>query len=236
MRLIRTATTFSYNILIAGGDVSLACNLRELHPSWTVLESIEDAWQVNRVGVRACPIFAFVYWLLPDMAGIEACRRLRAFAGDDPMHITMVLDRDTPEARTRAIDAGAHDYLLPPLSPAIIADRVTRIASPDLRPMINAVLQGGGLRVDRQAFQVRHNGKIVLLSRGEFALLVHFILRPNRLMTREALAALSGKGGVIDFRTIDRNVARLRKSLASHAVPDPIRTIFGEGYVFDAAE
>ena len=228
--------TCRYDVLIVGGDRLIVDNLRNLYPSWTVLESIEDALHINRLGVRAAPIFAFVHWLLNDMAGIEACRRLRTFVGDDPLHVTMVLDNDTPDVRTKAIEAGADDYILAPISAVTIADRLVRAVLPDLHPMNNTLLRGRGLIVDRQAFQVRHNHKVVPLSRGEFTLLVLFMQRPNRLMTRESLATLSGKKGEIDFRTVDRNVARLRKSLAAHGAGDPIRTIFGEGYVFDAAE
>ena len=83
---------------------------------------------------------------------------------------------------------------------------------------------------------VRHADRSVRLRRNEFDILMHFMRHPNQVLSRAALVDQIGKGGMIGERTVDRRIARLRKTLSDHAIEDPIRTVYGVGYVFDTAD
>ena len=69
-------------------------------------------------------VWVFVDWVMPDLSGLEMCRRLRADPRTEDAHITMVLERDDPEDRRRALRAGADDYLVGSVGRQTILDRV----------------------------------------------------------------------------------------------------------------
>lgn len=170
------------------------------------------------------------------------CRRLRDHPATHHAHITMVLDSDDESARRRALAAGADDYTLMPSDADGLVARIEDLAR-SYRPAATAaarqspqVLAHGGIEVDPTAFIVRYGHRTVRLRRNEFDILVHFMRRPNQVLSRAALVEQIGKGGMIGERTVDRRVARLRKTLCDHEIDDPIRTVYGVGYVLDTID
>lgn len=79
------------------------------------------------------PVWAFVDWVLPELAGLEMVRRLRADPRMAEAHIIMVLEQDEPDDRRRALRAGADDYLIGPLDRTTILDRVLALQSKQSR-------------------------------------------------------------------------------------------------------
>jgi two-component system phosphate regulon response regulator PhoB len=153
-------------------------------------------------------------------------------------HITLVLDEDSAEMRRRALRAGADDYLPGPFSAAGILERLQRYkigrgATTGAPPRIAS----GELIVDQEAHRVRWRGQRVALSPGEFQLLAHFLQNPDRLFTRSGLITALGKADhMVDKRTVDVWIGRLRRSLVAQGVPDRLRTVRAMGYVFDSLE
>jgi two-component system phosphate regulon response regulator PhoB len=200
--------------------------LRELHawmPDTNVAIIGDDIPTVRVSGTLWC----FVDWLLPEISGLELCRRLRETAATRDAHITMVLDADDSEARRRALRAGADDYLVGPLDTPKLASRLQRPSTTHLPP--SQKLTHGALEIDPAAFLARYRGKRIGLA--------HFIENPDRVFTRSSLIGMVGKdNGVIDDRTVDVWVGRLRRALKDQGVPDPLRTVRSVGYVFDGIE
>ena len=186
------------------------------------------------------PLFVFVDWLLPDMSGLEFCRRLRdaestAHANLPHAHVTMVLESGDADARRRALAAGADDYLLGPLTLTAMLERIDGLELAVARPAAWAPLRLGELAVDLTAFQARFRGRILPLRPNEFRLLVHFMENPDQVFSRAALIDRLGKDGdMIDERTVDVWVGRLRRALRAQGVPDPLRTVRSLGYVLDS--
>ena len=89
------------------------------------------------------------------------------------------------------------------------------------------------LAIDPATRTVRDQDREVRLKPNEFDILLHFMRRPDQVLSRRALVDEIGKGGMIGERTVDRRIARLRKALCDNAISDPIRTVYGIGYVFD---
>jgi two-component system phosphate regulon response regulator PhoB len=242
-------------ILVAGIADDVVAGLQAHRADWAVVSL--DTEPGNR---PAGPlpwqgrVFALVGWLLPTMSGLEMCRRLRGRPETAPevanAHITLVLDPDDVSARRRALAAGADDYMLAPLDAAAVIARIEDLAqtrhSAQTQSVQTQSVQTGrrsaemlvhrGLEVDPAAFMVRHADRAVRLRRNEFDILMHFMRRPNQVLSRQALVDQIGKGGMIGERTVDRRIARLRKTLEDNAIEDPIRTVYGVGYVFDTVE
>ncbi|MBC2668782.1 winged-helix domain-containing protein [Novosphingobium piscinae] len=181
------------------------------------------------------PLFAFVDWLLPAMSGLEFCRRLRESEGTAHAHVTLVLETADADARRRALAAGADDYMVGPLTAAALLERIDAADLAGTRTPGGQRLRHGELSVDLAGFQARFRGKVVPLRPNEFRLLVHFMENPDQVFTRLSLIDRLGKdSGLIDERTVDVWIGRLRRALRAHGVPDPLRTVRSLGYVMDS--
>ncbi len=179
-------------------------------------------------------IWAFIDWVLPDIAGLEVCRRLRC----DPLtaqgHLTMVLEEDDLEFRRRALRAGADDYMIGPATRTAILDRVLSVRTPEPEGKALHTLAMGDLLVDLAAFQARFQGRPVPLMPNEFRLLRYLVEHPGRVFTRSQIIAALGKhDSPIDERTVDVWVGRLRRALRGAGAGDMLRTVRSLGYVLD---
>jgi len=184
-------------------------------------------------------LWAFVDWVLPDMSGLELCRRLRCDPGTAAAHITIVLDEDEPEDRKRALRTGADDYLVGPLTRTALLDRVlsgnmTEHGLGEQGGANGRKVALGELIIDIPAFQARWKGKGIALMPNEFRLLRYFVEHPGRVFTRtQLISALGKQEPSIDERTVDVWIGRLRRALKSVGAGNPLRTVRSLGYVFD---
>lgn len=180
-------------------------------------------------------VWVFIDWVLPTMAGLEMCRRLRADPRMQEAHITMVLESGEAEDCRRALQAGADDYLIGPLDRRSVLDRVLALRSPLEQRQLAMVLDLGPLTIDLGSLQARWGGKPLSLRPNEFRLLRFMAENPNRVLTRQALIAGLGKqDSPIDERTVDVWVGRLRRALEAVGAEPPLRTVRSVGYVYDA--
>ncbi|MBU7579798.1 MAG: response regulator transcription factor [Porphyrobacter sp.] len=180
------------------------------------------------------PMWAFVDWVMPDLAGLEMCRRLRADPRTADAHVTMVLDEDDAEDRRRALRAGADDYLVGPLTRTAVLDRVLALQSRGSERHATQKFELGALVIDMAALQARWNEVPIGLRPNEFRLLRFLAENPNRVLTREDLIAGLGKREPpIDERTVDVWIGRLRRAIKAAGGGNPLRTVRSLGYVFD---
>lgn len=180
------------------------------------------------------PMWAFVDWVLPDLAGLELCRRLRADQRTADAHVTMVLEEDDPEDRRRALRAGADDYMVGPLTRTAVLDRVLALQSRGTERLAPRRFDCGALTIDMAALQARWAGTPIVLRPNEFRLLRFLAENPGRVLTREDLIAGLGKREpAIDERTVDVWIGRLRRAIKAAGGGNPLRTVRSAGYVFD---
>lgn len=180
------------------------------------------------------PMWAFIDWVLPELAGLELCRRLRADARTVDAHVTMVLEEDDPEDRRRALRAGADDYVIGPLTRTAVLDRVLALQSRTSERNATRRFELGALTIDMAALQARWNDTAIVLRPNEFRLLRFFAENPNRVLTREDLISGLGKREPpIDERTVDVWIGRLRRAIKAAGGGNPLRTVRSMGYVFD---
>jgi two-component system phosphate regulon response regulator PhoB len=180
------------------------------------------------------PMWAFVDWVMPELAGLEMCRRLRSDPRTADAHVTMVLEEDDPEDRRRALRAGADDYVVGPLTRTAVLDRVLALQSRSFERQATRRVELGVLMIDMAALQARWNETPIVLRPNEFRLLRFLAENPNRVLTREDLIAGLGKREPpIDERTVDVWIGRLRRAIKAAGGGNPLRTVRSLGYVFD---
>jgi two-component system phosphate regulon response regulator PhoB len=180
------------------------------------------------------PMWAFVDWVMPELAGLEMCRRLRSDPRTADAHVTMVLEEDDPEDRRRALRAGADDYVVGPLTRTAVLDRVLALQSRSSERQATRRVELGVLVIDIAALQARWNETPIVLRPNEFRLLRFLAENPNRVLTREDLIAGLGKREPpIDERTVDVWIGRLRRAIKAAGGGNPLRTVRSLGYVFD---
>jgi two-component system, OmpR family, phosphate regulon response regulator PhoB len=207
-----------------------------------VLEQIRSNYPQYDVGyideksmaVRAA-CWVFIDWLLPQMSGLELCRRLRALPGPYQPHITMILSEANEDDSRLALKSGADDYMVGPLTYATLKDRLMLYGVNADPTASNHLVVSGDLHVDYTALCVRYRGKLITIAPNEMHLLARFIENSDRVLSREEIIGLLGKDiGEIDPRTVDVWVGRLRRNLARSGVPLSLRAVRGNGYVWDA--
>ncbi|WP_425500380.1 response regulator transcription factor [Pontixanthobacter rizhaonensis] len=180
------------------------------------------------------PVWAFVDWVMDDLAGLEMCRRLRADPRTADAHITMVLENDDAEDRRRALKAGADDYVVGTLDRTIVLDRVLALQSKHQKYSADRI-QLGPLQIDMAALRATWGDALIDLRPNEFRLLRFFAENPNQVLSREDLITGLGKQEPpMDERTVDVWIGRLRSALKVAGAGNPLRTVRSLGYVFDA--
>ncbi|RMD48627.1 MAG: phosphate regulon transcriptional regulatory protein PhoB [Alphaproteobacteria bacterium] len=178
------------------------------------------------------PDLVILDWMLPGVSGLEICRRLRRRPATAALPIILLTARGEEEDRVRGLETGADDYVVKPFSVRELMARV-RAALRRARPAAaGEVLEHGPLRLEGEARRVLCAGRELRLGPTEFRLLAALMERPGRVWTRDALLdRVWGRESLIDGRTVDVHIGRLRRALErAGADPALIRTIRGAGY------
>jgi two-component system, OmpR family, KDP operon response regulator KdpE len=170
--------------------------------------------------------------VLPDMDGIELCRRLREWTEMPLIVLSAIGDED---AKVRALAVGADDYVTKPFGPRELIARLQanlRRIEPDPE---QTLITTEGLEVDLASRTVRQNGAEVHLTPTEFDLLRLLARNRGRLMThRDLLVAVWGAGYGEDTQVLRAHIANLRRKIEPPGGPKYIRTDPGVGYRFAA--
>jgi len=165
--------------------------------------------------------------MLPGMSGVDVCREIRNHSS---VPIIMVTAKDSEVDKVVGLEIGADDYVTKPFSPREIVLRVQSILRRmETNSSAADELQVGGIQVDRLKHEVRIEGKALEFTATEFKLLTVLMERCGRLQSREVLLNdVWGYESVIDTRTVDTHIRRLREKLGVAA--DLVETVRGFGY------
>ncbi len=168
--------------------------------------------------------------MLPDIDGLEVCRRIRS--GSD-VPILMLTARDDDVDKIVGLEVGADDYLTKPFNPRELVARIKSIlrrASQSARTTrpLEAVMQHGELRIDAGRREVTVKGEHVQLAPKEFDLLWELLDHRGLVLTRDQLLErVWGYTFAGDTRTVDVHVRQLRRKLGEDC---PVATVWGVGY------
>jgi DNA-binding response OmpR family regulator len=169
--------------------------------------------------------------MLPDMDGLDVCRKMRE-RGSTP--ILMLTARGDAMDRIVGLEMGADDYLPKPFEPRELLARLRAVLrrAPSATP--GEILRFGRLEVDLGAHQVRVGGETKVLTSYQFALLRELARHAGRVLSRETLMDLlrNEKFDAFD-RSIDVHVSRIRAAIEDDPKqPRRVITVRGAGYVF----
>lgn len=169
---------------------------------------------------------------LPEMDGLEVCRRIRK-KGDTP--ILFLSARSDEIDRVIGLELGGDDYVTKPFSPRELVARVTAIlkrakAAP-AEPEPDGVLKRGLLSLDAPRFQAEYGGTPVALTALEFAILRMLAARPGIVFSRDNIMDVAYADNVhVSDRTIDSHVRNIRAKFASAGCASVIDTVHGVGF------
>lgn len=223
------------SVLVAEDEGALVTLLRYNleREGYRVLEAV-DGEEALLVAAEEKPDLVLLDWMLPQLSGIEVCRRLRAKQETRNVPIIMLTARGEESDRIRGLDTGADDYLTKPFSMMELLARL-RAVMRRIRPSLaEDVVTVGDIEMDRGAHRVRRCGQEIHLGPTEYKLLDHLIQHPGRVFSREQLLdAVWGSDVYVEARTVDVHVGRLRKALNVDGTGDPIRTVRSAGYALE---
>jgi DNA-binding response OmpR family regulator len=168
---------------------------------------------------------------LPDMDGLDVCRKMRARAATP---ILMLTARGEPVDRVIGLELGADDYLAKPFEPRELAARLRAILRRTRAEPRADLLRFGRLEIDQGSREVRLDGEVRALTSHQFELLVALARHPGRVMSREVLMDLARHERLEAFdRSIDVHVSRIRAAIEDDpGKPRRVITVRGAGYVF----
>ncbi len=165
---------------------------------------------------------------LPDIDGLEVCRRLRALGDDTP--ILMLTARDAIDDRVQGLDAGADDYLVKPFALAELLARLRAL----LRRRSDGdgeVLRFGDLSLDLGTREARRGDRAFTLTRIEFDLLELFLRHPRQVLTREIiLERVWGYDFDSGTNSLAVYIGYLRRKTEAEGEERYIHTVRGVGY------
>jgi DNA-binding response OmpR family regulator len=166
---------------------------------------------------------------LPDIDGLEVCKRIRATSRVPVIFLTA---RDGEVDRVLGLELGADDYVTKPFSPAELVARVKAVLRRVDGGPAPEVVQAGRATIDVGRREVRIDEQPVDFTTKEFDLLRYLAERPGLALSRQQiLDGVWGYDWYGDVRTVDVHIAQVRKKLDGAAT---IKTVRGVGYRFDA--
>ena len=177
------------------------------------------------------PDLILLDWMMPNLSGIEVCRRLKSCNETRAIPIVMVSARSEEMDKVRGLEIGADDYLVKPYSVIELIARLRTQLRRTRAATIGETLHFQDIILDPETHKVFRDEAQLKLGPTEFRLLRTMMEKPGRVWSRDQLLdRVWGRDIYVDTRTVDVHIGRLRKALLKHGGTDPLRTVRGAGY------
>ena len=177
------------------------------------------------------PDLILLDWMMPNLSGIEVCRRLKSRDKTRAIPIIMVSARSEEMDKVRGLEIGADDYLVKPYSVIELIARLRTQMRRTRAATIGETLHFQDIILDPETHKVFRDEAQLKLGPTEFRLLRTMMEKPGRVWSRDQLLdRVWGRDIYVDTRTVDVHIGRLRKALLKHGGTDPLRTVRGAGY------
>jgi two-component system phosphate regulon response regulator PhoB len=210
-------------------DVLALVALHLQRAGFDVLKAV-DGEQALRLARAEEPALVVLDLMMPGLSGLEVAKLMKQSPQTAGIPVLMLTAKADEVDRIVGLEVGADDYVTKPFSPREIVLRVQSILRRmEAAPAAADELQVGCVQVDRVRHEVRIEGKALEFTATEFKLLTVLMERCGRLQSREVLLNdVWGYESVIDTRTVDTHIRRLREKLGVAA--DLVETVRGFGY------
>ena len=182
----------------------------------------------------APPDLVILDLMLPELDGLEVCRRLRADPATATLPVIMLTAKGDEVDRVVGLELGADDYVVKPFSPKEMLARVRAVLRRARTPLSGAPLTVGGITLDGATHQATVSERPLTLTPKEFDLLRALLEARGRVLSREFLLDRVwgyARAGEIESRTVDVHVRRLRAKLGPEG--ERILTVKNVGYRLD---
>lgn len=228
----------SHQLLMIEDDARLARMVADYLGQSGFDVSIAGDGQQGLAAVQAsAPALVMLDLMLPDMDGLEVCRRIRALPGTlARTPVLMLTAKGDPMDRIIGLEIGADDYLPKPFEPRELLARIRAVLRRhvDGPPAEHAVLRFGSLEIDQDARAVTVGGQACELTSYQFDLLLALAERAGRVLSRDQIMeAVRGRELDAFDRSIDVHMGRIRAAIELDVKnPKRILTVRSVGYVF----
>jgi two-component system response regulator MprA len=177
--------------------------------------------------------------MLPDISGVEVCRRIRAMDEENerpPTPVLMLTALSSVTDRVTGLEAGADDYLMKPFAVAELIARIRvilrRKRSEAPAAVSNEVLEYKDLRVELGSRMISRGERAVTLTSREFEVLIFLLRHANQVIPRDTLLRrIWGNDFFGDSNVVAVTIASIRRALEEGGEARLIQTIRGAGYV-----
>lgn len=195
----------------------------------------EDGW---KLALEHKPDLILLDWMMPGTSGVALAKRLRQNDKTLTIPIIMLTARGEEEDQVQGFDSGADDYVIKPFSPRALVARIQALLRRQSSEKVQSdELVSGSMRLDLGSHRFYVRDEEVKLGPTEFKLIHFFMTHANRVFSRsQLLDHVWGQNVVVEERTVDVHIRRLRKLLEPTNVADYIQTIRGSGYRFSIVE
>ena len=186
-----------------------------------------DAWESIQ---RRMPHLILLDWMLPDQPGLRLLSRIRNDRQLSQIPVIMLTAKTMEEDKIAGLDHGADDYITKPFSPRELTARIKALMRRKTPEHAQTIMKAGTVTLDPVSCSVMLSDQKIDIGHAEFKLLKFFLAHPDRVFSRtQLLDKVWGDHVVIEERTVDVHVLRLRKALkeAEHL----IRTVRSVGYM-----
>jgi two-component system phosphate regulon response regulator PhoB len=199
----------------------------------------EAGWSISSVGTTGAawdsirqgkPDLLLLDWMLPDQSGLRLLARLRADRDFQDIPVIMLTAKSMEEDKLAGLNTGADDYVTKPFSPRELLARARALLRRKSPHLAEAPLRAGAVVLDPASCTVTIDGQHAEIGNAEYKLLKFLLAHRERVFSRaQLLDKVWGDHAVIEERTVDVHVLRLRKALKG--AEGLIRTVRSVGYM-----
>jgi len=169
--------------------------------------------------------------MLPRLNGFEVLKKLKADSRSESIPILILSAKGEAESRIKGLQLGADDFMPKPFSPKELVLRIQALLRRSMKAVKPEISRTGPFVFDRTALSLTLDGKRLDLTATEFKLVSMLVAKAGSILSREELLQeVWGYSSIVDSRTVDTHMRRLREKLGSHATC--METIRGQGYRF----
>lgn len=202
-------------------------SLREASWELVAVQSCAEAWDFLATHT---PKLILLDWMLPDQTGLRLLARIRADRNFQKIPVIMLTAKSMEEDKIAGLNNGADDYVTKPFSPRELLARVKALLRRNAPEAAELSLRVGPVLLDPVSNSVSINGERIDIGHAEFKLLKFMMAHSERVFSRsQLLDKVWGNHAVIEERTVDVHVLRLRKALKG--AEGLVRTVRSVGYM-----
>jgi two-component system phosphate regulon response regulator PhoB len=186
-----------------------------------------DAWEYLQ---HKRPQLILLDWMLPDQSGLRLLSRIRGDRNFSTLPVIMLTAKSMEEDKVAGLDQGADDYITKPFSPRELTARIKALIRRKIPEHAELAMSAGPLTLDPISCRVSVNDAQIDIGHAEFKLLKFMIAHPERVFSRsQLLDKVWGDHAVLEERTVDVHILRLRKALGP--AESLIQTVRSVGYM-----